>query len=80
MTKAQATTEVSFFTLGHQTLLWWGICTNLAPDDAVAHANSVSAPGTKAGWILSEESFPDGRANPHDCPDTPGNSHYLLNC
>ncbi len=78
MTKAK--TKVSFFTIGHQTLLWWGICTNLSGEAAAAYANRVSPPGTKAGWVLSHDSFPDGRKNPHDCPDNPGNRHYLLNC
>ena len=72
--------NVSFFTLGSQGLVSWAICTNLPEEEAVAHANRSSPTGISSRWMLSEEDFPDGLANPHDCPDKPGNKHYLLNC
>jgi len=72
--------EVSFFTLGSQGLVFWAICTNLPMEEAVAHANRMSPTGISSKWQLSEDNFPDGKENPHDCPDEPGNKDYLLNC
>jgi len=76
----EKTKEISFFTLGHQGLIAWAICTNLPLDEAVAHANRIGPTGISSSWSLSEDKFPDGKDNPHDCPDNPGNKHYLLEC
>ncbi len=70
----------SFFTLGSQGLVCWAICTNMSQEKAIAHANSLSPTGISSRWQLSEDKFPDGRDNPHDCPDNPGAKHYMLNC
>ena len=72
--------EVSFFTLGSQALVAWAICTNLPEEEAIARANMMSPTGISSRWQLSEDKFPDGGDNPHDCPDNPGNKHYFLNC
>ena len=72
--------EISFYTLGHQSLCFWAICTNLSKDEAIAHARALSPAGTSSNWCLSDGKFPDGKDNPHDCPDKRGNHHYLLNC
>ncbi len=72
--------KLSFYTLGHQGLVFWTICTSLPLDEAIAHANRVGATGISSSWGLSEDKFPDGKDNPHDCPDEPGNKHYMLNC
>ncbi len=70
----------SFFTLGSRALVVWAICTNLPMDEAIAHANMQSPTGISSKWQLSEDKFPGGTANPHDCPDKPGHKHYLLEC
>lgn len=72
--------EVSFFTLGHQSLVFWAICTNLPQEEAIAYANRQGPTGISSRWALSEDKFPDDKDNPHDCPDNPSNKHYLLNC
>lgn len=72
--------DISFFTLGHQGLVSWAICTNLPLDEAVAHANRLGPTGISSRWQLSEDKFPDGKDNPHICPDHSENKHYLLNC
>jgi len=65
----------------------WAICTNMPQEEAIAHANSIGPTGISSRWQLSEDKFPaswmkqtDGKDNPHDCPDYPGNKHYLLEC
>ena len=72
--------EVSFFTLGNQSIVMWAICTNLPKVEAVAYANRMSPTGISSNWVLSDKKFPDGKDNPHNCPENPGNKHYLLNC
>ena len=79
-TKAKTKQEISFFTLGSQGLCYWAICTNLPQEEAIAHARSLSPAGTSSNWCLADDKFPDGKANPHDCPDKSENKHYLLNC
>ncbi|GAI76435.1 unnamed protein product [marine sediment metagenome] len=69
-----------FYTLGHQGLVAWAICTSLPLDEAIAHANSIGPTGISSKWALSEDKFPDGKDNPHNCPDIPGHKHYLLEC
>ncbi|MBA7465358.1 hypothetical protein ES707_00520 [subsurface metagenome] len=69
-----------FYTLGHQGLVAWAICTSLSLDEAIAHANIIGPTGISSKWALSEDKFPDGKDNPHDCPDMPGHKHYLLEC
>ncbi len=71
---------LSFFTLGSQGLVCWAICTDMPQEEAIAHANSISPTGISSRWQLSEDKFPGDLDNPHDCPDKPGNKHYLLNC
>ncbi len=72
--------EISFYTLGHQGLVFWAICTKLPQEEAIAHANSIGPTGISSRWQLSEDKFPDGKDNPHDCPEMPGHKHYMLNC
>lgn len=69
-----------FYTLGHQGLVAWAICTNLPQDEALAHANSIGPTGISSKWALSEDKFPGGEANPHNCPEKPEYKHYLLEC
>ena len=76
----QKTTKVEFYTLGNSGLICWAICTNLHQEQAVSHANSINPTGISSQWQLSDDKFPDGKDNPHDCPDKPGNKHYLLEC
>jgi hypothetical protein len=71
---------MTFFTLGHVGLVSWAICTDLPLDEAVAKCNRDNPTGISSRWALSEEGFPDGLANPHDCPDHSENKHYLLEC
>ncbi len=71
---------MGFFTLGYAGLVSWAICTDLPQDEAIAHANSLNPTGISSRWQLSEDKFPDGKENPHDCPDNPGYKHYLLEC
>lgn len=71
---------MEFYTLGTAGLVSWAICTDLPKDQAIAHANSLNPTGISSRWQLSEDKFPDGKENPHDCPDNPGRKHYLLNC
>ena len=69
-----------FYTLGHQGLVSWAICTSLSQDEAIAYANRMSPTGISSRWALSEDKLPDGKDNPHDCPDMPRHKHYLLEC
>ena len=71
---------MGFCTLGHAGLICWAICTDLPLDEAIAKANSLNSTGTSSQWQLSEDKFPDGKENPHNCPDNPSHKHYLLNC
>ncbi len=73
-------TEVNFWTLGHAGLVCWAICTSMPQEEAIAHANRLNPTGISSRWQLSGEKFPDDKSNPHDCPDKPGNKHYILNC
>lgn len=69
---------MGFFTLGTGGLVSWAICTDLPQDEAIARANRENPTGISSPWQLSK--FPDGKDNPHDCPDNPGHKHYLLEC
>jgi len=71
---------MTFYTLGHAGLVSWAICTDLPLDQAIAKCNSENPTGISSSWALSEDKFPDGKDNPHDCPDNPGCKHYLLEC
>ena len=72
--------KIQFYTLGHQGLVSWAICTSLPLAKAIAHANSIGPTGISSRWALSEDKFPDDKNNPHDCPDMLGHKHYLLEC
>ena len=69
-----------FFTLGHQGLVCWAICTDMPQEEAIAHANSIGPTGISSRGQLSGAKFPGGKNNPQDCPEEPGSKHYLLNC
>jgi hypothetical protein len=57
------------------------ICTSLPVDKAVQRMNKENPAGANLKWALSEDkAFRCGLANGCDCPDYPGNKHYLLNC
>jgi len=79
MAVEKTATEIEFWTLGNTGLVTWAICTNMTQEEAITHANRENPTGISSRWQLSEK-FPDGKSNPHDCPDKPGNKHYILNC
>uniref|UniRef100_A0A6M3JRN8 Uncharacterized protein n=1 Tax=viral metagenome TaxID=1070528 RepID=A0A6M3JRN8_9ZZZZ len=71
---------MNFFTLGSVGLVSWAICTDLPEEEAIAYANRMNPTGISSRWQLSEDKFPGGEENPHDCIDDPGSKHYLLVC
>lgn len=57
------------------------ICTSLEVDDAVDRMNLEHPTMISSPWSLSDDkTFSSGEANGCDCPDHPGNKHYLLSC
>lgn len=71
---------MEFFTLGTAGLVSWAICTDLPLKEALVHANMINPTGISSKWQLSDEKFPDGKKNPHVCPDNSKRKHYLLEC
>lgn len=58
------------------------VCTNLSIPEAEQKLNDTEPTGLASRWSLSEDKFfKCGKiANGSDCPDTPGNKHYLMSC
>ena len=58
------------------------VCTSLSVDEAVVKMNEENPTGISSNWSLSADTHFHGGTytNGCDCPDYPGNKHYLLNC
>lgn len=57
------------------------VCTSLTPEEAELALNVECPTEVRTRWTLSEDkTFAGGEPMPCECPDNPGNKHYLFNC
>lgn len=57
------------------------VCTSLSVEEATRLLNRNNPTGIESQWKLSDDkNFKSGEANGFDCPDHPGNKHYLFVC
>lgn len=57
------------------------VCTSLPVEEAVVELNQTNPTGIASPWALSDSpTFKGGEKNGCDCPDYPGNKHYLMGC
>jgi len=62
-------------------LCYASVCTCLKPEEATVRLNTEHPTGVRSQWAPSSDAtFRSGEANPHPCPDHPGNFHYLFSC
>ena len=63
------------------------VCTSLSIEEATERLNREKPTGIESQWTKSEDEYFNGvdkegqkAKNGCDCPDYPGNKHYLFNC
>ncbi len=57
------------------------VCTSLSVEEAAVKLNQQHPTGIESQWKPSEQpTFRGGVKNGCDCPDYPGNKHYLMEC